>query len=169
MQNTTQALPKFDNVEGIRSALRNQQKKKIYYFLSCTKLKYETTQPAIEIYQKSMFFTKMLHLTNNLPKGEIFILSGKHGLLSPHEKIGYYDQSLNSLSKKDKQKWKNKVYTQLDEYGIDKENSILVFLTGINYIFDYENRYDCIQLFPKSMGIGHRLQYMTNLIQPPIS
>jgi hypothetical protein len=65
-------------------------------------------------------------------KGNVFILSAKHGLVTTETEIEPYDKSLKIMSVPEKEEGGKKVVSQLKEF-VDIENGKFVFLTDRIY------------------------------------
>jgi len=99
-------------------------------FVSCTKSKTEYACTAEELYSPSTLFTyASAYCRENYDKW--FILSAKHGVLSPTDFLSPYEQTLNGAKKEIRQKWAKEVVTQIYEYT--KLEDELFFHTPANY------------------------------------
>lgn len=111
-----------------------------------------------ELFKKSYRWAKLLH------PSKIYILSAKYGLLELDKKIDPYNVTLNSFLKTEKKMWAYKVYKQLQQKGIAKEDK-LVFLCGQNY------RQYLMRLYPnaicpiKGLSMGNQLKYYNKKIR----
>ena len=76
---------------------------------------------------------KELAYAESLNPDRIFILSAKHGLLEPDERICKYNESLYSKNAKERFKWANDVLQSLRDKGIDLQNDEVTFLAGKVY------------------------------------
>jgi len=65
------------------------------------------------------------------PKG-IFILSAKHGLLSPDDIIDPYQQTLKNMRSDEREKWSQSVIAELRKHW-DLNTERFVFLAGVAY------------------------------------
>lgn len=130
--------------------------------ISCVSLKQKKESEASDLYISPLFKKSKEYATERLDK--FFILSAKHGLLKPTDKIFPYDMSLNTMSKKERIEWAENVYSRFkDVVTLDDE---IVFLAGENYreflekkIVENGNKTTC-PLF--KMSIGEQLQWYTS-------
>lgn len=91
-----------------------------------------TLLPAKELYV-SPLFQKAYAYAESLNPDRIFILSAKHGLLEPDERICKYNESLYSKNAKERIKWADDVLQSLRDKGIDLQNDEVTFLAGKVY------------------------------------
>jgi len=81
------------------------------YLLTCTRRKLNKEAPAKDLYSSPIFQADR-KIAEKF--GDIwYILSAKHGLVSPETNIEPYDQSLFSLSNSDQIRWAKKVFQTL--------------------------------------------------------
>lgn len=163
-------LQTFEDVESLKNQINDlSQGKRIIFLLSCTKSKISEITTAQRLYSKSSLFSKSLKLVrklNNDNLDDIRILSAKYGLVHPDQNIEPYDLTLNSFNKLEKQKWTERVLKQISkEFGALCSNNshYFVFFTGKNYAENLVSN-NSIMFFPKNMGIGNRLKYLTSII-----
>jgi hypothetical protein len=104
--------------------------------VSCVAKKAEIAEdallPAKELYV-SPLFQKAYAYAESLEPDYIFILSAKHGLLEPDERICKYNESLYSKNAKERTKWADNVLQSLKDKGIDLQNDEVTFLAGKVY------------------------------------
>jgi len=130
--------------------------------ISCVSLKQKKESEASDLYISPLFKKSKEYATERLDK--FFILSAKHGLLKPADKIFPYDMSLNKMSKKERIEWTEDVFSRFKEVvTLDDE---IVFLAGENYreflekkIVENGNKTTC-PLF--KMSIGEQLRWYTS-------
>ena len=104
---------------------------KTIVLLSCVKQKLSVPAIAKEIYI-SDFFQKTFKYAESLRPDKIFILSAKHHLLSPEQKIEPYELTLNNMRVAERKKWASNVTEQLNDQA-DLENDKFIFLAGQKY------------------------------------
>lgn len=165
-------LQTFEDVESLKSQIKDlSQGKRIIFLLSCTKSKIYEISPARRLYSKSSLFSKSLKLVrelNNDNLEDVRILSAKYGLVHPDEVVEPYENTLTKKSSQERREWSTQVADKIrEEFGTDNDianSTLFVFLTGKIYAEDIQSELDdSIMLFPKNMGIGHRLGYLTKL------
>jgi len=137
--------------------------------ISCVAKKLEGKHEAYKLYSPSTLFKAhwnyALKCLKKDPKSEIFILSAKHGVISPFEKIEKYDMTLKTMSKNDKINWADNVILEL-AMMFDLKNTKFLILAGKDY---YEYLIDILpyyKLIPEiSLPIGKRVQWFNNEIK----
>lgn len=82
--------------------------------IACTKEKLDCNAPAIEMYIAKEF-NQWVEDTLVKKVDAIYILSGKYGLLLPHEIIEPYDFNLNEATDDEKSKWGIEVLSRLKQ------------------------------------------------------
>ena len=130
--------------------------------ISCVSMKQNREADASELYISPLFKKSKEYATERLDK--FFILSAKHGLLKPTDKIHPYDMTLNNMSKQEKIEWAENVFKKLIK-EVSKKDGI-VFLAGENYreflekkIIERGNKIAC-PLY--KMSIGEQLQWYSS-------
>ncbi len=89
----------------------------IVLLVSCGKRKSNVACKAKDMYNSHRFQRlKTIAETNNL---KWYILSAKHGLLSPYEIIEPYDLCITDCSEEYKKQWSEKILSQLSNYNKD--------------------------------------------------
>lgn len=111
----------------------------------------------------SPFFKKNYAYARSLNPDKIFILSAKYGLVEKDEVIAPYDLTLNTMNKKERSLWAERVVEQLKgKVSFKKDEAI--FLAGEKY------REDLFPLFTKAsaplqgLGIGRQLQWLDRAV-----
>ncbi len=127
--------------------------------ISCVSMKQNRVADASELYISPLFKKSKEYATKRLDK--FFILSAKHGLLKPTDKIHPYDMTLNTMHKEERIEWAEKVFKKLIKVVSKKDE--IVFLAGENYreflekkIRERGNKTAC-PLY--RMSIGEQLQW----------
>src|SRR5688572_2159875 len=97
--------------------------------ISCVSMKQNREADASSLYISPLFKKSKEYALQRLDK--FFILSAKHGLLKPTDKIHPYDMTLNNMSKEDRQTWAENVFNEFVK--VISKNDEIVFLAGENY------------------------------------
>lgn len=125
--------------------------------IGCVKQKRDTACSAQEMYISPLFKKSYAYALRHAQK--IYILSAKHGLLSPQKIISPYNETLNSKTEHEKKIWAAKVYAQMQQAGIHPDDKIL-FLCGENYCkylrCIYQNSIEPLRGLP----MGKRLKWL---------
>mgnify|MGYP003544997466 CR=1 FL=1 len=100
-----------------------------YALIGCSKKKLPMRMPAWSMYLGSSFATFMAYArVRNLNR---FVLSGKHGLLTPYSIIEPYDFDLEAMTHVEQIAWSNDVAEQIR--NAIPPGSILTFMAGPAY------------------------------------
>ena len=83
-------------------------------FVSCVKTKREGCFPAQDLYISPLFKSAFAYAS--LHCARVFILSAKHGLLRPEQKIKQYDRTLGNMSKVERTEWSRHVIKQIQKF-----------------------------------------------------
>ena len=115
---------------------------------SAKKLKEAKANPdkefaAKEIYTGKNFLKSINEGLSALNCDSFCILSGKYGLLSPDDKIKYYDCYLAKEKVSYKRDWSNKVYDQLQDKFGDLSQIEFIFFAGQTYYRYLLQRLNC--------------------------
>ena len=135
------------------------------FLLSCGRKKKDRRAQAGEMYTSPRFSkARELIAATECPW---FILSAKHGLLSPDEMIEPYDMSLNNMPREECQLWAEKVKQQMDTHLPDADK--VVILAGKRY-FEYllpylEKRFAAVDIPMKGLGQGEQLRWLNNVTE----
>jgi hypothetical protein len=130
-------------------------------FIACSATKLDSPALAREMYQGSLFKKSKEFIQSSVD--DWFILSAKYGLLSPDQQIEPYEQTLNNMSKSEREAWGKAVLKQLE--GRLKKGDQLYFLCGERYYEEissalsdmgYEIKFPLRGLG----GIGYQLQWL---------
>lgn len=141
------------------------------YFINCGFKKRMYSCKASEMYIGRLFTEKYAWIMMKAKENDqIFILSGKYGLLRPDEIINPYNLKLSTQNQTYKQKWKKMVINQLIKQKVSfKEHA--VFATSKEYetfadLFpSKEFVRDDIKLIYPTAKIGYQSQYYTEQIK----
>lgn len=91
---------------------RPQKQPKTLGLISCTKTKQKHRCEASEMYSASDLFKKAYKYCTK-EYDAIAILSAKHGLLLPHDKIEPYDLTLKDMNSEEREAWAERVFKQM--------------------------------------------------------
>ena len=97
--------------------------------ISCAKRKGPLPSPAEDLHTSQLFQKAKAFVGGTCDRW--FILSAKHGLLRPDEVIEPYDQTLNTVSKAERQAWAARILVQL--HPLVKPGDRFVILAGARY------------------------------------
>ena len=126
--------------------------------VACGSRKRETASEAVHLYTGTLF-TLSLEYAHRRQVDAFYILSAKHGLLSPDAVIEPYDVTLYRLSAKERRAWARKVVQQLQQHA-DLGADHFVILAGTRY---REHRLPYLSSFEtplEGLPIGKQLQYL---------
>ena len=130
--------------------------------VQCVSQKLNGPCPAKDLYISSWF--KKAKALVEKSKAEWFILSAKHHLLSPDEKIHSYDKTLNNMPINERKLWADKVIQQMKR-NLPRAEQVVIF-AGIKYrklLMTYLNDNFKQVLVPmEGLGIGKQLEWLGN-------
>jgi hypothetical protein len=129
--------------------------------VGCVKSKRDHAAETRSLYTSALFIKAAAYAQR--AADDWYILSAKHGLLSPHQIIAPYEQTLKGASSRDRSVWAGRVYEQMRAAGLLASRTRFLWLAGkmyqyplITYLEDHEH------IDPlKGLGIGARLQWLT--------
>lgn len=127
--------------------------------VSCSKTKADERCAAYRMYQ-SVYFEKMWTTANLI--GIPYIISGKHGLLFPDDRIDPYEKNLNDASKQERMEWAEEVIADLPDQF---ENIVLLAPKKYRYPLEEaieisDNEYDIYCPFESHSGNGKQMEWM---------
>ena len=133
---------------------------------SATKEPVDTPVPAIDLYDGYFFkiIKKALRADQFQPGLDIIIISAKHGVVEPEEKIGYYDQRMDTERAEElKKKVVNSINGKVSENGYDKVwvNLGKDYLPAIDGI---QNKVDVPVEIIEGSGIGMKGKQLKHLV-----
>ncbi len=130
------------------------------FLVACVKEKKSGRVPAKDLYQSTWFKKARTYVEPY--QAPWFILSAKHGLLSPDKKIAPYNETLNDMGVQERRDWADCVKAQMCE-GLPPAKKVVI-LAGKKY---RENllkflccRFACIEIPMEGMGIGEQLAWL---------
>lgn len=131
----------------------------IVYLVSCVAGKRAAPTPAKELYTSEWFRRARAYVEAS--GAPWFILSAKHGLVSPDEMLEPYEETLNTMSVRDRRAWAERVQRQMDQRlpHVDR----IVVLAGQRYrefLMDYlRRRTPTIEVPLEGLRIGEQLHW----------
>ena len=132
------------------------------YLVSCVARKMPYPTKAGNLYT-SPWFIKAHGLVEKTGQ-PWFILSAKHGLVSPETVIPLYEQTLNTMGVAERRAWAVMVREQMDE--ILPEADEVVILAGVKYrenLMPYlQARFPKVSVPMEGLQIGRQLSWMKN-------
>jgi len=128
--------------------------------VSCVGSKRAEPAPARDLYQSDWFIKARRYVeAMGCPW---FILSAKHGLISPDEVIPPYEQTLNTMGVSERRDWARMVQNQMDEQMPNASH--IVILAGKRYrefLKDYlRRRADTVDVPMEHLGIGQQKSWL---------
>lgn len=135
--------------------------------IRCSKRKFKRNDVrAIDLYDGGNF--RILRKYYPIETIDVMIISAKYGLISPEDKISYYNVTVKDLSKNEKEKLSKNIMEKLNIFL--KDNSIIYdkifFDLGNDYmslIKDYDfSSYDIIR---EDGGIGKKLKKLKQFLE----
>jgi len=136
--------------------------------ISCSGKKLTHSSIAKKMYISDLF-KKSFQYAKTISKNEsdIYILSGKYGLLSVNDVIESYDLNLKNQTKDYLITWSKKVFKQILSKNIEDE--LFIFICGkiyYKYLLPYIKHYE---LPLSKLRIGKRLSFIKNEINKKYS
>lgn len=130
-------------------------------FVACSKKKKTYPCEAASLYAESRLFTFASSYCKT-HYDEWFILSAKHGIVTPSEMLEPYDQTLKSASASDKKQWAHNVSLQIQQQFSYKP-PVFYFHAGDNYVkylipLLEGAGYQCVRPL-KGLGIGKQQRW----------
>lgn len=129
------------------------------FLVACVGEKLERRAPAKELYISS-WFKKARRFVEDAGQ-PWYILSALYGLVPPDEEIDPYEQTLNKMTKRERDTWAENVQRSLDEVEI----TTVIFLAGVRYregLTDYLEDRNVRTIIPmEGLGIGKQLRWLT--------
>ena len=131
--------------------------------VACVATKNNKPAPAEDLYASDLF-KKSIGYAHKLAKPEdIYILSAKHHLLPINKVIAPYDVTLNDFDKEEKEKWADKVMSEIESrYDINKTN--FIFLAGANYRKYLQDRLPHTEVPLEGLRIGEQKAKLLKLL-----
>lgn len=127
-------------------------------FLSCVSKKRNYSCLASDMYISDLFKKSLAYATKITDPTNVYILSAKYGLLKLDEQIEPYELTLNTMNKKQRKEWANKILMQCKDKNISFDEEA-IFLCGKKYreflMDEFKNSIAPL----KHMGIGEQLAF----------
>ena len=130
-------------------------------FLSCVSKKRDYSCCTSDMYISDLFKKSLAYAIKITNPTNVYVLSAKYGLLELHEQIDPYELTLNTMNKKERKEWANKVLKQCVEKGISFEEET-IFLCGRKYREFIMNEFKNSSAPLARMGIGEQLAFYKN-------
>lgn len=138
--------------------------------VACSKSKRSTHNPAKELYSGDLFRLSRKFAEHHSPD-RWFILSGKHGIISPDLPLSPYNLSLCDEPVQTRRRWAAEVAPYLGEYLRDVKCNVLWVLAGIRYrefllplLQDYIDE-RCFRIPLSGFGIGQQKQWLKQALE----
>jgi len=126
--------------------------------ISCVKTKRADPCAAIDLYI-SPLFKKMLAYARKQKPEKIFILSAKHGLLTPDTMIGPYEQTLSKMPVATRKAWAARVLMDLQNH-VNLDADRFVFLAGARYREDLAPHMKHVEVPMEGLPMGPQLKWL---------
>jgi hypothetical protein len=99
------------------------------YLVSCVGQKRSNPSPAKDLYTSTWFRKARMYVEGM--REPWFVLSAKHGLVHPDDRVESYELTLNTMGKADRHRWAERVLSQLGQHlrAVDS----VTFLAGQRY------------------------------------
>lgn len=94
-------------------------------------MKGQSTVAAADLYVSPLFRGRRRYVERTCDRW--FILSAKHGLLGPAERLAPYEETLKGKSRAHKRAWAGSILDALDREGIDYRSSTFEVHAGAEY------------------------------------
>jgi hypothetical protein len=132
--------------------------------VACAGGKHPHPAPAQELYHSALFSKSRAFVEQHCD--EWFILSAKHGLVSPGEELAPYEETLNDKTRGECREWSQRVWSSLNR-RLEPSDTVTI-LAGERYRQDLVpmiRRHGCSVETPmEGLGIGKQLQWLNDHI-----
>ena len=133
--------------------------------IACSSKKTEHGSQAANLYTSDLFRKSKAYAS--IISDRWYILSAKHGLLSPHEVIEPYNVTLNEMNKKERESWANHVWEQITSASDPLDD--IIILAGKKYSEGFIQRLHIrgngVADPLRGMAIGQRLAWLKKHIE----
>lgn len=126
--------------------------------ISCVSRKLARNAPARELYISPLFRLNLAYAKTLCPDAT-FILSAKHGLLTPDTVIAPYNETLNTKKDADIRAWADTVLKGLEK-ETDTEKDEFIFLAGERYRRHLVPSLAHVRIPLQGLGLGKQLQFL---------
>ena len=133
--------------------------------IGCGKSKLTQAAPACELYTGALFRLSWSYAEQMQP-ASIFILSAKHGLVSPDQVLEPYDLTLTGQRATVRKLWATMVIDQLDQQ-LSRSSAQFVILAGRSYRDYLVPHLEYWEAPMAGLGIGQQLQFLKKAIPRP--
>lgn len=130
--------------------------------ISCTSSKKDYECEAKELYSNSLAFRLEYEIASKIAE-KVYILSAKHGLISPNTVLAPYNYTLINKPKSVKVKWSNTVLNQMKQ-EVSLENDEFIIFTGKDYYGYLLSSMKNYWLPLKGIRQGERIPALRNLL-----
>jgi hypothetical protein len=129
--------------------------------ISCVSKKQRIASCARDLYVSPLFVKGREYIESHCDKW--YILSAKHGLVSPHEIVEPYEETLKTKGREERERWASDVWDQL-RHEI-RPGDVIIMLAGISYrqfLVPMIQQYGCSVTIPmEGLSIGRQLQWLS--------
>ena len=137
------------------------------FLVSCVSKKHSTPRPARELYCSDWFRKARAYV--EMEDAKWFILSAKHGLVSPDQVIKPYNMTLKNMSTLKRRGWAKKVADTLQPHC--KAGNRVIVLGGSKYrehLVPLLKEWGCYVETPlEGMGIGQQKRWLKHKLTSP--
>jgi hypothetical protein len=128
--------------------------------VGCVKTKVDHAARAADLYASSLFMGRRRYVEASCDMW--FVLSARHGLVSPDTVLEPYDDTLIGQSVATKRSWAASVVRALDEAGIDYPSTTFEIHAGADYrnfglVTELRARGSEVEVIAEHLGIGEQL------------
>jgi len=139
--------------------------------IACASKKRAFAAQARDLYDSVLFQKSREYVEYNCDSW--YVLSAKHGLVTPTEIIAPYEETLNTKSVEKRHDWADRVWTSL-QTRLNPTDRVTI-LAGQKYrenLVEWISKHGCrVEVPMEGMGIGEQLQWLTQwrirIAQPP--
>lgn len=135
-----------------------RQKKRRIALIACVKQKKEGRHAAADLYT-SAWFVKVREYIEQSNFDEWYILSAKHHLISPTERIESYTEHLNQYKKGQIEEWAQITAQQIKDHGLEQEHLVIFGSEKYRSVLLYLPDAKVEEPF-KGMGISQQMTWM---------
>lgn len=135
--------------------------------VGCVKSKLDHAAPARDLYVSTLFRGRRAYVEASCDRW--FVLSARHGLLSPGEVLEPYEETLAGKSAEAKHTWSASVLRQLNAIGLDPANTVFEIHAGAEYrnfglVSELLRRGATVEIPAEHLGQGEQLAFYS---RPP--
>lgn len=128
--------------------------------VACTKRKTSTETTAEQLYISPLFRAARDYAVAT--SDTWYILSARHGLLRPDQKVSPYNETLKNMPREEKAAWAERVMVRLKE--VLRPGDVVTFLAGLEYrslLTDFIQQSHCDVKIPlQGLSIGRQVQWL---------